>query len=107
MATIDPSTFEAVNNANYKAFAETGTFMLQQFLQDSVDHRRRVNALSEAHLASALKNMSEVDPTEAIAQVKQLTGNDLGKQMADLGSVVAALQQLVKAAQSTPPETGK
>lgn len=107
MAELDPSTLQAVSNANYKSMAEAGTLLLHQMLSDSVDHRRRMNTIAEAAVAQAVKGMIEVDPTEALAQVKQLTGNDMGKQMTDLGSAVAALQQIIKAAQSTPPESGK
>jgi hypothetical protein len=107
MASLDQSTLEAVNNTNYKVLGEAPAYLMGQAFSDSVDHRRRVNALAEAYLGQALKAMVEVDPSEAISQVKQLTGNDLAAQVSQLAAAVASIQQYVKAAQSTPRETGK
>lgn len=102
MAQLDQSTLESVANANYKVLAEAPAVLFNQMLSDSVDHRRRVNALSEAALGQALKGMTEVDPTEAIAQVKQLTGNDLAAQISQLAASVATIQETLRTVRPAP-----
>lgn len=51
------------------------------------------------------KALVEEDPTDAVSKQKILSGNDLVQQLGQLGSLIAQLQQTMKGAQSTPPET--
>ncbi len=110
MADLDPSVLAAVANANYKTVAEAAAVGLAQALaigaQNAVSHQNRVNVLAESALAAALKNQTELDPTEA-ASIRKVDNADLAKVLAELGSAVAGIQQLMKGAQTTLPETGR
>lgn len=97
---------EAVVVANVKTIAEMAAWSTAQSMANQVAHNNRVSVLAETYLARALKSADEVDPEQAAATLKLLTGNDLGQIMSALGNVVAALQQVAKTAQTTPPVTG-
>lgn len=99
------TVIEAVTVANVKTIAEMAAWSTAQSMKDQISHANRVNVLAETYLARALKSADEVDPEQAAATLKLLTGNDIAQMMSTLGSVVASLQQLVKAAQTTPPPT--
>lgn len=102
--TVDAAV-EAVNVANVKTIAEMAAWSTAQSMKDAISHSKRLDMLAETYLARALKSADEVDPEQAAATLKLLTGNDLAQIMGSLGTVVAQLQQLMKGAQSTPPET--
>lgn len=99
MATIDQSTFESINNTNFKALAEMGTI-------NALQHQNRVNVIAEQGLAMFVKNMQEVDVLEAKASTQALSGHATADTLTQMGAVVSGIQQLVKAAQTTRPETG-
>lgn len=108
----DQGLIDSVANANNKTVVEMAAWSTAQVMAthaqaaaDQAAHRNRVNVLAETYLARALKAADEVDPEQAAATLKLLTGNDQANAMASLGAVVAQLQQLMKGAQSTPPET--
>lgn len=103
--TID-TVVEAVAVTNIKTIAEMAAWTTAQSMKDAVSHAKRVDVLAETYLARALKTADEVDPEQAAATVKLLTGNDLGQIMASLGAVISQLQQVMKGAQTTPPVTG-
>ena len=107
---LDPGTLDAVNNANFKTIAEAASVGLSQALaiaaQNAASHQNRVNVLAEAALAAALKNQTELDPSEAAA-IRKVDNADLAKVLAELGSSIAGIQQLMKGAQTTLPETGQ
>ncbi|MCZ7404290.1 MAG: hypothetical protein O8C67_05075 [Candidatus Methanoperedens sp.] len=84
---------------------------------DVIGHQRRMNILGELNIANALKGIGQdintPTPEEAVAAQKLLTGNDLAQITESLNAAfnsmqqsLAAIQQSIKAAQSTPPETG-
>ena len=98
MANIDDSTFESVNNTNFKVFGEMQA-------ANALSHQNRVNVIAEQGLAQFVKTMVEVDPTESRAVQGVLTGHATADTLAQLGSTIAGLQQLVKTAQTTPPPT--
>lgn len=50
--------------------------------------------------------MNTLDPTEA-ASVDKVTESGLAEAVAQLGASVASIQQLLKGAQTTLPETGQ
>ena len=104
---ISEEVREAVSSNNFKSLGEGPAFYANLAMSDAVAHQRTTNSLREGYLGQVLKSMNELDPSEARAQVKMLSGNDLAKQISDLGAAVATLQQYVKTAQSTPPETAK
>ena len=99
------SVVDSVANTNFKTVGESVSFYSSMAMGDSVAHQRRVNAISEAALAKAVQNLTEVDLTEAMATKQMTTGNATAENTAALGAVVAALQQIVKTAQTTPPVT--
>lgn len=116
MATIDDSTFQAVANANYKNSAEAAMVQQQlalanqvqlqsQQLQNAISHQKRFDGIMEVAVGQVIKGLIELDPVEASAQVKAFTGNDVASQFGQLGTAIAAIQQLMKGAQSTPPAT--
>ena len=104
MTTVDAAV-EAVNVANVKTIAEMAAWSTAQSMKDHVSHAKRLDILAETYLARALKSADEVDPEQAAATLKLLTGNDLAAGLASLGTVIAQLQQVVKGAQTTPPAT--
>ena len=110
MAELDNSVVAAFANANFKTIAEAAAVGLGQAIaiqaQNAASHQNRVNVLAEASLAAALKNQTELDPAEAAA-IRKVDNADLAKVLAELGSAVAGIQQLMKGAQTTLPETGQ
>jgi hypothetical protein len=87
---------------------------------DAVAHQRRMNILGELNLANAIKgigeDINEPSVENAVSAQKLLTGNDMAQQMlqfsstladqkAEIAALVSVVQQFIKAAQSTPPET--
>lgn len=112
MAEPDPGIVQSVINGNHKTIAEAGSFavasmfqtMAQLMAEQAASAGRRTN-MADAAMASYLKNMNEIDPSEAVSTVKELQG-DLPSQLANLGSVIAQIQQMMKGAQTTPPPTG-
>jgi len=102
--TVD-TIVETLAVTNMKTIGEMAAWSTAQSMANAVSHAKRVDVLAETYLAKALKHADEIDPEQAAATLKLLTGNDLGQIMASLGSVVAQLQQLMKGAQTTPPVT--
>ena len=80
---LDPSIIEAVANANFKSMAELA-------VQNVLSHQQRLQILAEKSLAKSLESMDTTQTTEM-----------------DAGAMVAQLQQLMKGAQTTLPETGR
>lgn len=99
------SVVDSVANTNFKTVGESVAFYSSMAMGDSVAHQRRVNAISEAALAKAVQNLTEVDLSESIATKQMTTGNAAAENATALGAAVAALQQLIKTAQTTPPVT--
>jgi hypothetical protein len=106
---LNPDVVEDVVNTNFKVIAggpAAGASIAQHLAPiDAVNMQRTMNMISNAALMEALGQRAGVDISEAIAQSRiSASGSaDLGAQ---LGAVVAMLQQIVKTAQTTPPPTG-
>jgi hypothetical protein len=107
---LDQGTLDAVNNSNFKTIAEASAVGLSQALaiqaQNAAAHQNRVNVLAEASLAKMLKNATELDPEEA-ASIAKVEKSDIAKVLAELGATIAGIQQQLKGAQTTLPETGR
>lgn len=87
-----------------------------RYMQSGFD----ASGVEQAYRGSHLKKGSEVDSQESVAegvvykgeaaasfpQTQELTGSSLVSLEKKLDNLVASLQQVVKLAQSTPPETG-
>lgn len=102
---LNEQVVDAVTAANFKNVAEGPAFYAHLAMGDSVAHQRGINAIREAALGRLIKGLVEEDIGEAIAVNKEATGNDVASQLASLAAVVASIQQQMKGAQSTPPET--
>lgn len=89
---------EAVANSNFKAMSEMQ-------LTNALQHQNRVNVIAESSLGSILEKMNTLDPTEA-AGVAGVVTADLAEVIGQLSGAVASAQQLMKGAQSTPPQSG-
>lgn len=125
---LDPGVVDGVINTNFKNLAEAAgaaqalayqnAVANQQVEQaDIVSHQRIVNGLREVVFGQLAKRIAELDIAEAVAEKK--TGEqDLARSLAELsttvanntsqlGEIIAVIQQLVKGAQTTPPQTGQ
>lgn len=98
---VDAQVVDALTIGNVKTIGEAASFAMASLFQHQVNHARRVDALSEAHLGKVLNTFSSIDATEAVATAKLFKGE------ADSG-VMSLLTQLAggqigaKVAQSTP-----
>jgi len=107
---LDPSVVAGVANANFKVIAEATTAGIAQAgslaAQNAASHQQAKNMIQEAFLAEALLPRAGVDPTESVA-VKKTTEADLARSVAELAAAVSAIQQMLKGAQTSLPETGQ
>ena len=78
---------ESVAAANLKSLGDAPAFYHNLALGNAVAHQGRVNAITEAAMGKVIEAIIGVSPSEG-------------------GADVAALQQLMKGAQTTPPQTG-
>lgn len=105
---LDQTIVDDVANSNFKVVANAAATGMAQAMalaaQDAVSHQRIINGLRETAFAEATLQRAGIDPSEAAA-TKKVTESDLGRTVSELGAVVASLQQMIKTAQSTPPET--
>jgi hypothetical protein len=97
MAQLDPGVVEAVINSNFKTIAE-------QVATNTANHQHRLQLIAESSVGQIVNKMNSLDPTEA-ASVSAVINSDLAKALAQLGTSLAGLQQIIKTAQSTPPPT--
>jgi|DEB0MinimDraft_3_1074331.scaffolds.fasta_scaffold36601_1 hypothetical protein len=104
---LSENVVQSVSEANFKNLADGAAFAINLSYQDAVAHQRAVNSLREASLGAALKGLVELDPSQALSQVKALSGNDLAGQLLQLLSALGGGQQAAKVSQSTPPETAQ
>ncbi len=96
---LDPGVLDAVTNANFKTLAE-------RVAVNAASHDHRLQLLAESSLGQILNRMNSLDPTEAaaIGRVHRTPSGDTAK---DVAAAIALAQQLMKGAQTTPPETGQ
>lgn len=91
---IDQGVLDAVVNSNFKTLAE-------QVATNTANHQHRLQLIAESSLGQIVNRMNSIDPIEAQSVAT------VSNKLAELGSQVAALQQLMKGAQTTLPETGQ
>jgi hypothetical protein len=101
---LDESVVAAVVNENFKNVAGMSALTAGIASQNLVSHQRAMDAIREAFQAESMLQRAGVDPTEAIASRNIIT-SDIGKLLVELSSAVAAIQQMMKGAQTTPPPT--
>lgn len=106
---IFQETIDDVTNTNFKVVAgapSAGSAIAQHLAAiDAVDRQRVLGVIQNAAVMEALGQRSGLDITEAIS-AGRVSSSSTADLVAQLGSVVAALQQIVKTAQTTPPPTG-
>ena len=79
----------------------------QQRQQDnSTSSAQRLNEIANQATGVLLKRIAEVDVVEAAATRKAGETGDLPSLLVSLNSAIAAIQQAVKGAITTPPTTG-
>jgi len=91
---LDQGVLDSVVNANFKTLAE-------QVASNAAAHQQRLQLIAESSVGQILNRMNSLDPAEAASI------STVNQKIAELGSQVAALQQMLKGAQTTPPETGR
>lgn len=94
------SNFKVVSNAVAAGMAQAG----QLAMLNATSHQQELNMINKAFLAEAVLPRAGVDISEAVG-VKKVAEADLARTIDELGSAIAALQMIVKAAQTTPPPT--
>ena len=90
---IDQGVLDSVTNANFKTLAE-------QVASNAAAHQNRLQLIAESSLGQTLNKMNALDPEEA-ASIAMVNGK-----ITELGAAVAGVQQMMKGAQTTLPETG-
>lgn len=104
---LNEDVVQSVANENFKVAAGGPTFWTNMSMGDAVSHQRVVNGIREAAFGAMVKSLSEYDIAEALGYKHASSAPvGAGERSMDLGAVVAALQQLIKTAQTTRPETG-
>jgi hypothetical protein len=96
---LDQGVLDSVTNSNFKVIAE-------QVATNVAGHQQRLQILAEKALANSLMSMDTVETTvpEGLG-IQSAESGGLAGQVASLGASVAALQQMIKGAQTTPPPT--
>lgn len=121
---LEPAIVDSIVNANFKNLAEYPTLHFQNMMEDSriigkqmnenlVRGSARLNGALDSLIVRGVKDIAEPDMSEAQSIVKMGTGVDpqsqghlLAQSVTQLAAAVAAIQELVKAALTTPPVTG-
>jgi hypothetical protein len=96
---LDAGIVDSVTNANFKAMAEMQ-------VTNALQHQNRMNAIFESSIGQIVNKMNVLDPTEA-ASVATVTEAGLAEAISQLGGAVAGIQQMLKGAQTTLPDTGQ
>ena len=96
---LDTGIVDSVTNANFKAMAEMQ-------VTNALQHQNRMNAIFESSIGQIVNKMNVLDPTEA-ASVATVTEAGLAEAISQLGGAVAGIQQMLKGANTTLPETGQ
>jgi len=92
----------AAANANLAQMAASAAGLS---IQNAVSQQQAMQQISNAIVTQAVNLLLNADPSEAISVSKEMSGNDLGQQLAQLLAVIASNQQSSKAAGNTPPVT--
>ena len=103
----DQGLIDSVANANTKTVAESAAFYQAQAMGNHIQSQNRLQILAETALAKSIELLQNISMEEASATNKLATGNDVAAQMQALLAALNSGQQGTKAAQTTPPETGR
>lgn len=116
MPGVNEQVIDSVTTGNVKTIAEAGSFYTQMGFSNAVAnqqlaqanalaHQQAMNQISQAATGALVKSIIEVDPSQAVAEQKVLSGNDTAGFLAALLAALNSGQQGVKAAGNTPPVT--
>jgi hypothetical protein len=96
---LDPTVLDSVSNSNFKVVSEEGTL-------DALSTTKRLNIIAETALGHVIGGMDQATASvpQGLGIQAAESGGEAG-QLVALGASVSALQQLIKGAQTTPPET--
>jgi len=97
IVALNADIVESVANSNFKTMSELA-------VQNALGHQNRLQILAEKALAKSLESMDTVDVPEGLGIAAAQRG-DLAKQLSDLASAIASIQQYSKTAALTPPPT--
>ena len=103
---IDQGVLDSVATVNTKNLGDSPAFYTGLAMGNAVAHQQAMQQVQVAAVGSIVKALTEVDPTEAAAVNKEMTGNDIaGGGIGQLIALMGMLQQGTKTAQTTPPVT--
>ncbi len=113
---VNPQITDAVATDNVKTVAGSGAeaqamlskalaSSLGMLLNETAASAGRRSAMADQAMGAVLNKMVSMDPSEAIATSKAMTGNDVATTMTQLLAALNSGQQGVKSAQTTPPVT--
>ena len=105
MAELDPGVVSSVINANFKSIGDQPALIANAMSMSMQAHNNATNLIREGVLMEALGQRAGLDTTEATA-ARTIATADLGRSLSEIGAGIAAIQQMVKGAQTTPPVTG-
>lgn len=94
------SNFKVIANATASGVAQAGSIAAL----NAASHQHALNLIQSSFLAEAIMPRAGVDISEAVG-TKKVAEADLARTVDELGSAIAALQQIIKTAQTTPPIT--
>jgi hypothetical protein len=121
---LEPILVDTVANSNFKNLSEFPTLHFQSMMEDGriigkqmnenlVRGSARLNGALDSLILRGLKDVAELDMSAATAMVKAGTGVDpqsqgylLSQTIAQLGAALSSIQEVIKAALTTPPVTG-
>ena len=96
---LDQGIVDGVSLVNVKTLAEMQTVNI-------LGHQNRLQMIAESSVGQILNKMNGLDPAEA-ASIGGVVRSYLSKDVAALGAAVSSIQQMMKGAQTTLPETGQ
>ncbi len=114
---VDPKVVDTVSLTNVKTVGEVAAQATAMAIQNAVANQQRqqdnstasaqrLNEIANQASGVLLKRIAEVDVVEAAATRKAGEAGDLPSLLVSLNSAIAAIQQAVKGAITTPPTTG-
>lgn len=81
----EPDTIrDGVADVNVKNLGDQPAFYAGLLMKDAAAHARAMEIIRESGVAAAIRKITEVDVTEAIAIVKATTGSDTSTLLANL-----------------------
>jgi hypothetical protein len=102
---LDESVVQSVVNANFKAIGEQPALVANAMSMSMQAHNNATNLIREGVLSEALGQRAGHDVSEASA-TRTISTADLARTIGELSATVAGIQQMMKGAQTTPPQTG-